>query len=364
MIQTRPNQSRSDDGAGMPGNAPADRLRQHSEDLKRQAHEIGQTASDTVSQASDKLLDAGRQAKDQVVETARQTGSQVRERASTVLAAQKDRLADEVSVIGQALHRAAETLDQHQDQAVSKYVHQAADCVDSCANYLRDTRGTDLVRAAGTFTRRHPEVVLGGLFLAGLSLARFLKASSPRQDGDFGMRTGTSRDYGYMDTGRGLESDFGYGATDRGYGDIGMYAGDDVTSGSQGRGMNESFGSTGGASAQLDDIARRDDISRMDEITGLAPNSREHRGQLGDADLVPDLPREEACLTRNADIPDVTSPQPGSYPPVTASGTFFEGTGGQADKAGSNTTGRSVAAADDLGTIGRNDPTANSIKPR
>jgi hypothetical protein len=352
MIQTRPNESRSDGAAGMPGNEPADRLRQHTEDLKRQACEIRQTASETVSQAGDKLLDAGRQTKDQVVETVRQTGSQVRERASTVLANQKDRLADEVSVFGQALHQAADTLDQHQDQAVSRYVHQAADCVDSCAEYLRDTRGTDLVRAAGTFTRRHPEVVLGGLFLAGLSLARFLKASSPRQDGDFGMRTGMTAD-----------RDYGYAATDRGYGDIGMYAGDDVTSGSQGRGMNESFGSTGGASAQLDDIARRDDLSRMDEITGLAPRSREHRGQLGDADIVPDLPREEASLTRNEDIPDVTSPQPGSYPPVTAGGTFFEGTGGQADKTGSHKTGRSVAG-DDLGTIGRNDPTANSITPR
>jgi hypothetical protein len=164
----------------------------------------------------------------------------------------------------------------------------------------------------------------------------------------------TDRDYGYMDTGRGLAS--GYGAADRGYGDIGMYAGDDVSGGSQGRGMNESFGSAG---SQLDDIGRRDDLDRMDEVTGLAPRSREHRGQLGDAGDVPDLPFESPSLTRNEDIPDVTSPQPGSYPPVTASGTVFSGTGGQADKA-------NPAVSDDLGTIGRNDPSCstNPSKPR
>jgi hypothetical protein len=105
-----------------------------------------------------------------------------------------------------------------------------------------------------------------------------------------------------MDSGRGLESEDYYGYRDSGYGDVGMYAGSDV----EDYGRTEPFGVTGSSSLGRD-------------VTG-------------DADFVPDLPREEASLTRNTDIPDVTSPQPGSYPPVTPSGTFFESTAGQADK--------------------------------
>lgn len=369
MIQTRPNELRPDEPAagGMPGSEPQDRLRQHADDIKRQAGDVRQAASEAVSQAGEKLSqaggklrEAGRQAKDQVVETARQTTSQVRERASDVLAAQKSRLADEVSVFAEALHKAADTLDQNNDAKIGRYVHQAADCIDSCVNYLHERDASEMVRKVGAFTRRHPEVVLGGMFLAGVAIARFLKASDRNRMEAF------DHDYSYMDTGRGLESGNLYGYDDAGYGDVGMYAGDDV-SGIGSRGMNEPFGAAGGAGlgrdvsgdAELDDIARRDDLDRLDEITGLAPISRENRGQLGDADLVPDLPREEASLTRNTDIPSATAPQPGSYPPVTPSGTFFESTSGQAGKSDKTTD-------DDLSTIGRNDPSCptNPSSPR
>jgi len=344
MIQSRPNELRPDEpAAGMPGNAPQDRLKQHADDVKRQAGDVKQAASEAVSQAGDKLREAGRQAKDQVVETARQTTAQARERASDVLMSQKTRLADEVSVFAEALHKAADTLDQHDDRQIGRYVHQAADCVDGCVNYLRERDASEMVRKVGDFTRRHPEVVLGGLFLTGVAIARFLKASDRNRGLEFNRAfDGGDRDYGYMDSGRGLEGG-AYGYDDMGYGDVGMYAGDEA-SGVGARGMNRPFGATGSASldrsvsgdAALDDIARRDDLDPIDEITGLAPMSREDRGQHGDADVVPDLPREEACLTRNEDIPDTLSPQPGSYPPVTPSGTFFESTSGQGVKTSPN----------------------------
>lgn len=314
MIQTRPNELRPDEpAAGRPGNDPQDRLKQHAGDVKRQADDVRQATGEAVQQAGEKLRNAGRQAKDQVVQTARQATSQAGERASNVLAAQKTRLADEVSVFAEALHKAGDTLDERNDQAIGRYVHQAADCIDSCVNYLRERDTSEMVRGIGGFTRRHPEVVLGGLFLAGVAAARFLKASDRNRSGEFGG----DRDYGYMDTGRGLESGavYDYGGPsnydDQGYGDIGMYA---------------------GGEGQLASIGRRDDLDTIDEITGLAPISRENRGQSGNAGAVPSLPREEPSLTRNTDLPSSTAPQPGSYPPVTASGTFFESTSGQTGK--------------------------------
>ena len=332
MIQSRPNELRADEpDTSLPGSEPKDRLKQHGDEVRNMAGGVREKAGQAASQAGEKIRDASRQAKDQALERARQASAQAQERASTAIAQQKDRIADEVGVISQALHRAADTLDENDDQAAGRYVHQAADMVDSCANWLRHKNTGDMVRGCSNFTRRHPEVVLGGLFLAGVAFARFMKASDRHRESsrayDF------DRDYGYMDTGRGLESEDYYGYRDTGYGDVGMYAGSDV----EDYGRTEPFGATGSSTLGSD-------------VSGDADF---------DADLVPDLPREDASLTRNTDIPDVTSPQPGSYPPVTPSGTFFESTAGQADK-----TNPTANTADDDLNRGGDACDTNPSKPR
>ena len=300
MIQSRPNEFQVDEPAtSLPGTEPQDRLKQHSQDVRQMAGDVRQKAGDAAAQAGEKIREVSRQAKDQVVERARETTSQVQERASTAIAGQKDRVAEQVSVFGQALHRAADTLDENDDQAVGRYVHQAADMIDSCANWLRHKDAAEMVRGCGNFTRRHPELILGGMFLAGVALARFMKASDRRRSEELAGGYDFDRDYGYLDTGRGLESDYGY--RDSGYGDVGMYAGSDVEDFSR----TAPFGTTG--SSTLGSSAR--------------------------SDMIPDLPREEPSLARNTDIPDVTSPQPGSYPPVTPSGTFFESASGKTNPA-------------------------------
>jgi hypothetical protein len=50
------------------------------------------------------------------------------------------------------------------------------------STYLRDNDLRGFVRDTETFARRRPEVFLGGTLIAGLMLARFLKASSPDQE--------------------------------------------------------------------------------------------------------------------------------------------------------------------------------------
>jgi ElaB/YqjD/DUF883 family membrane-anchored ribosome-binding protein len=249
----------------MPGDESKNRLKQHGDEAKRQAEEVRQKASQKAHEAGESLKQAGREAAHRVTETARQTGDQVRERASAMVDDRKSRLADEVSVFGQALHRAADTLDENDDAVLGRYAHQAGDFADSCARYLRDANPSEMVRGVSDFTRRHPELVLGGLFLAGVSLARFLKASDRHQDRyDF--------DRGYdMDRGYNFESDSDFELADSGaYGDIERYAGETSTT--------ETYGSS------------------------------------------PTFGTEEISYTRNEDIPAVTSPQPGSYPPSTTTG--------------------------------------------
>lgn len=287
MIQSRPNELRPDEPAtfeaGSSGNTPHERFGKESERMKREA-------GATVRETGEKMREAGRQTKDQIVQKTKETSSQVQQRASEMLAEKKSRAADEVGVFGQALHRAADTLDENDDQAVGQYVHQAADMVDSCADWLRNKNASEMVRGCGDFTRRHPEIVLGGLFLAGVVAARFLKASERSRsldDSDFEGNFGEGH-YGAMsdmDLQRDLERGDEFGYRDEGFGDIGMYAGS-----------------------------------------------------------------QHGMSTQAEDIPNVTSSQPGSPTSATTSQSI--------DKP-------NPIRDDDLGTIGRNEPTTtNPIHPR
>lgn len=266
MIQSRSNEVRADEStSGMPGDESKNRLKQHGEDAKRQAEELGHKASDKAREAGESLKRAGRDAAERASEAARQTGDQVRERASAIVADRKSRLADEVGVFGEALHRAADTLDENDDAALGSYAHQAGDMIDSCARYLRDADPSEMIRGVSNFTRRHPELVLGGLFLAGVSLARFLKASDRHRD-RYDFDRGNDFELNYdLDQGA-----FGYETEDSSaYGDVGRYAGEIPS--------NEPYATT------------------------------------------PTFGTESVSYTRNEDIPASTSPQPGSYPPSTTS---------------------------------------------
>lgn len=223
MIQSRPGDfGQPATTADMPGQEPKDRLRQHTDEAKRQADQLRHQAGEAAHDAGERLREMGREAKDRASEAARQTSSQVREKASAAVAEQKNRLADEVSVFGLALHRAAETLEQNDDQTAGRYTHQAAEWIDSAANMLRQQDASTMIRGCSDFTRRHPELVLGGMFLAGVSIARFLKASDRPRERD--IDRGYMTDDEYTPVAGDIYDDMT--VDDGGYGDVELYAGD------------------------------------------------------------------------------------------------------------------------------------------
>lgn len=128
-----------------------------------------------------------------VDETSRQVKAQagvatrrIQEQGATMISQQKDRVASEIEHFGAAAHEAANKLDQEQDCNVAHYLHLAADQLDGVARYVRESDVNRLVDDAGQMVRRRPEVFFGGMFIAGMALARFLKASSrPRHREDF-----------------------------------------------------------------------------------------------------------------------------------------------------------------------------------
>ena len=234
MIQSRPDDLRSGEtgqtGTNSPGMTPQKRFGEETEHAR-------QRAAESMHEAREMMRETGRRAKDEVVRSTRQTSAQMQEKAGEFLDERKGRAAEEVGVFGQALRRAAETLDENGDQAAGRYVHQAADMVDSCADWLHHKSASEMARSCGDFTRRHPEIVLGGLFVAGIAAARFLKASErqrDREDADFELRDSEFEGnfgeghYGAlsdMDRQNDLASHDPFGDGDEDYGDVGLYAG-------------------------------------------------------------------------------------------------------------------------------------------
>jgi uncharacterized protein YjbJ (UPF0337 family) len=113
--------------------------------------------------------------------------SQAGDMVQGLIGKQKDQAAQRLSSVAGALRDVGNRLNEQDNAGVGQYAVRAADQVDRLTGYLRDRDLNSFVRDTEGFARRHPDVFLGGTFLAGLLLARFLKSSSSNQDEDWNV---------------------------------------------------------------------------------------------------------------------------------------------------------------------------------
>jgi hypothetical protein len=93
----------------------------------------------------------------------------------------KEGIASRTRRIGDVLHGAAEELRREGDPNVADGIDAAARRVEDLSEYLHQADFATLKRGTADFTRRHPEWVYGGMFFAGLAIARLLKAGAPER---------------------------------------------------------------------------------------------------------------------------------------------------------------------------------------
>lgn len=154
-----------------------------SQQAEKAKENVKQKAKETADRMSATVDEAGRQMRHQAGESTRR----LKEQGQTAFSQQKVRVAEEIEHFGAAAHEAANKLEQEDDRNVAHYLHLAADQLDGAARYVRESDMNRLMDDAGRMARRRPEVFFGGMFLAGITLARFLKASSrPRRHKEFG----------------------------------------------------------------------------------------------------------------------------------------------------------------------------------
>jgi hypothetical protein len=120
----------------------------------------GAEALGTLKREGDAVLDAAQQ------------------RASTMFEQQKRAGADQAEGVAQAVHKAADQLQETSPQ-IAGYVHEAASSVDRMARTLRDRGPGQLLHDVQDLARRQPVAFFGAAVLAGFAIARFARASSP-----------------------------------------------------------------------------------------------------------------------------------------------------------------------------------------
>lgn len=175
--------SQQQGGLSRPGGGGADdaeRLaKQGAEEIRREAREVKDAAKQGASDAAAKAREVAGQTAEQVRQQAGQWASQLREKGTALVDQQKSRAADLIGDCVAATRRAAQKLHDENDHNLAGYTDAIAERLESTSQYLREQDARRLVDDAADLARRRPEWVLGGAFVLGMALARFLKASRP-----------------------------------------------------------------------------------------------------------------------------------------------------------------------------------------
>jgi hypothetical protein len=102
---------------------------------------------------------------------------------------QKNRAADGLGGIANVIRNAGNEL-RTENEALASYVDAASDQLRRFADQIREKGVADMLDDVHSFARRRPALFVGGAFLVGLGIARFLKSSAER--GDYDMNAGFS----------------------------------------------------------------------------------------------------------------------------------------------------------------------------
>ena len=116
----------------------------------------------------------------------------VKQRVTSRVDEQKNRAADGLGGIADVFRSAGNEL-RTENEALASYVDMASDQMRRFADTIRQRGVSDMLDDVAVFARRRPALFIGGAFLIGLGIARFLKSSADRGD-DRSYRDFSDRD--------------------------------------------------------------------------------------------------------------------------------------------------------------------------
>lgn len=174
--------SHPDHAAQAPTLRAGKEVRDAARDLKESGKEVAAGASEKLSSGARVASEQARRAASAAGEQVGHIARQAREQGKEVLNQQVERAAGVADDVAAAMRRAGDKLRQENDDNLAACTEAFADGAGSVARYLRQTDTRAMRAHAENLARRHPEWVLGGAYVLGLAVARFLKASRPERE--------------------------------------------------------------------------------------------------------------------------------------------------------------------------------------
>lgn len=104
----------------------------------------------------------------------------IQQRVTSRVDEQKNRAADGLGGIADVFRNASNEL-RNENETIASYVDMASDQMRRFADQIRQKGVADMLDDVHAFARRRPALFIGGAFLVGIGIARFLKASADRQ---------------------------------------------------------------------------------------------------------------------------------------------------------------------------------------
>jgi hypothetical protein len=134
-------------------------------------------AQQRVAASASRIAERAEQAAERAHSGAIERVHEARERAETRIVESRDRTAQRISRLQDALRSAGDQL-RSEDEFVAQYVDKLSDSVARVADYVRSADLDHLGRDVQRFARERPGVFFGGAFAVGLMLGRFLRSSA------------------------------------------------------------------------------------------------------------------------------------------------------------------------------------------
>ena len=137
-------------------------------------------ASEQVEEAAGQVQDLAWQAVEQAQQTVGKVVEEAKAQTSTQLSGQKERAAESLGTMAQAIRQTGQGLREHEQGAAGGYADAAAGQVERLATYLRERDVAELLEDVEDLARRQPGVFLGAAVALGFLGTRFLMSSGRR----------------------------------------------------------------------------------------------------------------------------------------------------------------------------------------
>jgi hypothetical protein len=139
-----------------------------------------ETASETnsaVASLKDQAVDTGQKVLAQTKASAGQVLDQAKDQVKSQIASRKDQAADSLSGAVRALEATGQQFRGENLGLVADYADSLTCQIRRASDYLGGRSVDDIARDVEDFARKNPGVFIGGAFVLGIALARFLRSS-------------------------------------------------------------------------------------------------------------------------------------------------------------------------------------------